>query len=181
MATISSRLTSTGTMLVNGTIDEVTYNTTSGVVVNKFTTSETFSGWTPTNASIISNSTVAPDGSYTATKIVEDSYNAIHRIITNQTFAPGITYTMSTYAKAAERRNFIIFHESGSTANRAGVQANLQTGTISNYTTGSGTVNNSFISNIGNGWYRFGFTFTGTVAESPTITYRLIDNTGALT
>ena len=61
---------------------------------------------------------------------------------------------MSTYAKAAERRNFIIFHESGSTANRAGVQANLQTGTISNYTTGSGTVNNSFISNIGNGWYR---------------------------
>ena len=181
MATIASRLTNTGALLVNGGIDEVTFNTTSGVITNKFATSQTFSGWTPTNTSVITNNVAAPDGTFTASKLVEDSYNAIHRILTTQTFAPNVTYTMSTYAKAGERRNFIIFHESGATANRAGVQANLQTGTISNYTTGSGTVQNSFISSAGNGWYRFGFTFTGTVNETPAITFRLIDNTGALT
>jgi hypothetical protein len=119
MTTIASRLTNTGTLLVNGSIDEVSFNNISGVIINSFTTSETFSGWTPTNASITVNNTVSPAGSLTASKIVEDNTNTIHRIITNQTFAPNITYTMSTYAKAAERRNFIIFHESGATANRS--------------------------------------------------------------
>jgi hypothetical protein len=181
MATIATRLTNTGTLLVNGSFDEVSFNPNSGVIINTFTTTETFSGWTPINTSVIVNNTVSPAGTLTASKLVEDNKNAIHRIITNQTFAPNVTYTMSTYAKAAERRNFVIFHESGATANRAGVQANLQTGTISNYTTGSGTVVNSFISNVDSGWYRFGFTFTGTVAESPTITFRLIDNAGNFT
>jgi len=200
MATISNRLTSTGNLLVNGTIDEITYtankvtaNTVfaaqfdevtynpSGTIINRFGQTETFSTWIATNASVTINNTSSPTGSFTASKLTEDSTNAIHRLLTSLPFVNGITYTMSTYAKAAERRNFVIYHEEGASVNRAGVQANLQTGTVVNYTTGTGTVNSTFISNVGNGWYRFGFSFTASANATVNITYRLIDNAGNFT
>jgi hypothetical protein len=106
--------------------------------------------WTKTRSSISANAAVAPDGTTTADKLVEDtSVSLDHRI--NQVFTAvvGSSYVYSVYAKAAERSQITLF-ESASGTTRA-VLFDLTAGTSTPYL-GSGL--SADIVSVGSGWYR---------------------------
>lgn len=109
--------------------------------------------WLKLNATITSNAITAPDGTNTADKLVETVADNVHIVYRSPTVVDGAAYTLSVYAKAAERNWLFMFEDSGSNGN---AWFNLSTGTIG--TTGSGTV--ATMTNAGNGWYRCSITYT---------------------
>jgi len=189
VATISTRLTNAGTLLVNGAIDEVTYNTSSGVVKNLLAWSEYYTAWTAGDQSgwfyntspneIVFNATVGPMPGSLAGKLIDmpaSMGSQIHRIYNNWSqFVAGTVYTLSIYAKAAERTQFILFHEE--TAGRVGINVDLSAGTASIY---NGSPISYFITYIDNGWYRVGFTFTATQTGSTVLDLCRMKNASGL-
>ena len=113
--------------------------------------------WTNTNTSSSLSANIAPDGTQTAIKLVENSGLAYHNI---QQSVSVTTPTFSLYAKAGERSQIAIFVGGAS----VGVGFDLTNGTvisISGYTSGSAT---STITSVGNGWYRCAIAFAGTAS-----------------
>jgi hypothetical protein len=123
---------------------------------NLLTYSEQFdnAAWTKSNATITANTVVAPDGTLTGDKLVENTATSTHEVQQNQTVTVA-PHTFSAYAKAGERNWLrLLAFQSGLT----GVIAffNLSTGAI-------GTVGPSAtarITPVGNGWYRCSITYT---------------------
>jgi hypothetical protein len=156
MATIASRLTNTGTLLVNGTIDEVTYNIANPTI--KYTQAlDTSSYWYQgTAATVAANVAIAPDGTLTADKIVQTTTNARHGLQSpTLTVLANTAYTLSGFAKAAEN-NFVslIYGKSGSPYTRAGSTVDLTTGAVTNYNNGTPTsVTRATPISVGNGWW----------------------------
>lgn len=153
MATISTRLTSNGNLLVNGSFDEVTYNPTNPTIKNLFTYTQDLSNpiWLKTGSTVTANVAVAPDGTLTASKLVGNSGITSRKAVgQNITITGNVYYTYSVYLKAAEfQSTYIWFDILGTTPNPyqgAGSAVNLTLGIV----TGSQTT----ISSIGNGWYR---------------------------
>lgn len=129
---------------------------------NLVTYSEDFANaaWTKSNSSITSNTIVAPDGTLTGDKLVEDTANSNHSVRNPVTVVSGSTYTASVYFKAAERTqsSFEIF--TGASVYK--IIVDLSTGTfVSQSGTGS-----YVITSVGNGWYRVAIT---AVASSTTL------------
>jgi hypothetical protein len=123
-----------------------------------FTTS-----WVVAAASIQSNTLVAPNGTLTADKLVEDTANAWHYVgffnITPTTATP---YTLSCYAKKGEREFVQLYLPStafGDSNSTNGAVFNLTTGAIA--VQGSALTSAS-ITSVGNGWYRCTITKTST-------------------
>jgi limonene-1,2-epoxide hydrolase len=151
---------------------------------NIYANTDTFgSGWSVNNGTLTSTAlTTDPFGDNRAYRLAEDTSNAIHREVYSSPHIAGTVYTLSVYIKADTRTKFVFFHEEGNSANRAGLTLDLTAGTKTNYTTGTGTVTSSTLSNAGNGWYRASFTFTATTNYAVvTHTFRLIDALGNLT
>jgi hypothetical protein len=199
MATIATRINSSGTYFVNGSfdeittstirtttdtvyarlLDEVTYNTSSGVVKNLMSWSEYFKAWdigdqsgwfynlTPNQVTF--DVVAGPAPNTLAGKLIDMPAalgSQIHRIYTNSApFTSGVTYTLSIYAKAAERTKFMMFHEE--TLGRVGIDVDLDAVTA---TASNGSPANIFITSTGNGWYRAGFTFTATQTGNTVVT-----------
>jgi len=149
---------------------------------NIYANSDIFgSGWSVNNGTLTSTAlTTDPFGGNGAYRLTEDTtLNAIHREVYTAPHIAGTVYTLSVYVKADTRSKFLFFHEEQATVNRAGLTLDLTAGTKTNYTTGTGTVTSSTLTNEGNGWYRASFTFTATTNLSGvTHTFRLIDNLG---
>ena len=121
---------------------------------NLFTYSDDFSNgnWTKNALTVTTNTVVAPDGTLTGEKLVENTAAIQHFI--NQSFtASNIAYTFSVYAKAAER-NWLVLYPGGS---GTAVWFNLSTGTVG---TVEASVTSSSITHVGNGWYRCSLTAT---------------------
>ena len=125
--------------------------TNQGTTQNLFTYSEDFSNaaaWTTYQSTATANAAVAPNGTTTADKLVETATVGDHQFSRASTAIDNTTYTLSAYAKAAERSQFRLYLQ-----NKAGTynnsDFNLTTGTISG---ASGVV--PAISDVGNGWYR---------------------------
>jgi hypothetical protein len=118
---------------------------------NLFLQSQTFatSPWFTNNASITTDTTIAPDGTTTADKLVEDATNNIHRVAQVPTITAN-THTATVYAKPAGR-NWLYF-----------ANASLSRGAYFNVSTGVlGTVvgaTTATITSVGNGWYRCSIT-----------------------
>ena len=110
------------------------------------------SKWSLNAATILNNQTTAPDGTYTAEKLVESATTDQHFVAQDLgAVTVGAVYTLSLYVKAAERTQFSL------TANaEAYIAFDLLTGTIIQ---GS---NQASITSVGNGWYRCTATFTKT-------------------
>lgn len=112
--------------------------------------------WTKTNATVIPNAIIAPDGITTVEKIVETTATGAHQIIqAPTTWQSGTTYTLSVYAKTVDARLLALALPS---ANFGGTNTaawfNLQTGTL-----GTVQVNvTATIDPVGNGWYRCSIT-----------------------
>jgi hypothetical protein len=129
-------------------------------VTNLLLRSEEFdnAAWTKTRSSITSNTIVAPDGTLTGDKLVEDTTAAnthITRPSPDPSYVTGTTYTYSVFAQAAER-TFLQLRVSASASFSASF--NLSTGVASQATAGT----TPSVTNVGNGWYRCAVTFTAT-------------------
>ena len=116
-------------------------------------------GWNNTApaATINANAAVAPDGNSTATQI---SYTGAVNVGTYQaiTVSNSTTYTQSVYLKYVSGATSLII---GNTANpvTATIVVNVQTGAI---TSTAASITSSSSTAVGNGWYRFSWTYTTT-------------------
>ena len=125
---------------------------------NLLTYSEQFNDaiWSKTNATITANTIVAPDGTLTGDKLVENTSSSVHVVLfNNTTTAASTTSTLSVFAKAAELTCLRLVIADGTTGTDF-CQANFDLGaisvTVANNGIGSGAVGT--INSVGNGWYR---------------------------
>lgn len=121
---------------------------------NLVTYSEQFdnAAWTKTAASITANTIVSPDGTVNADKLVEDTATSAHGIsaTTALTTTTSASYSISFYAKQAERNFIQIFFTGGHVTGNPRANYDLNTGAL-------GTVDSGItasITAVGNGWYR---------------------------
>jgi hypothetical protein len=137
---------------------------------NLLTYSEQFdnAAWTKTRSSITANTIVAPDGTLTGDKLVEDT-TASNTHVTNQVFSFSTgSYVYSIYAKAGER-TFLQPVRSGTNIDAFTHIFNLTTGTAS----GTGAT----IVAVGNGWYRCIGVINVNTAHSGSILFGLNNGT----
>jgi hypothetical protein len=127
-------------------------------VTNLLLRSEEFdnASWTKTRSSITADSEIAPNGTLTADKVVEDTTaSATHLVLLGSGIIAGNTYTYSVYAKSAGR-NWIVLSPGG---NWGFAWFNISSGTIGTVTSG-GSSATAAIQPVGNGWYRCSVTST---------------------
>ena len=118
MATVASRLSSTGTLFISGEFNEVTtatirlttatqyaaqfnevtYNTTSPVIKNLLTSSQELNNWGTFLNIVTADQTTAPDGTLTAERIQIDPTGYTAQI--NITTTIGTIYTFSLWVKS---------------------------------------------------------------------------------
>lgn len=124
------------------------------LISNNFLYSEEFNQaiWTKTRSSISANSTIAPDGTLTADKLIEDaSVTTSHLTQQATSFAAGNVYTFSVYAKADTRNQIRILLPSAQFgAVTSGAYFKLD-GSNAIIAAGSVTAD---ITDVGDGWYR---------------------------
>jgi hypothetical protein len=111
--------------------------------------------------------TAAPDGTFTAEKVIEDAQTGPHHIFTtNIPYVSGQTYTNSVYVKAAERTRISMRLGNSIAFTQGNLQVvfNLSSGTIVNQQSNV----QGRIENVGNGWYRCSATSTATVTANDT-------------
>jgi hypothetical protein len=126
--------------------------------------------WGQVRASITSNAEVAPDGTTTGDKAVENTDTNSHRInCSSVSYVSGTTYTFSIFLKAAERGFAALIMHSANAGNAFGTLpslfVNLATGEI---TGASATVTASSAQSVGSGWWRVSISATATSSESNT-------------
>lgn len=118
---------------------------------NLLTYSEQFDNafWLKTNALIGQNFVLAPDGTLTGDKLIENSVNGQHAVSGNVNTVAG-TYTLSVYLKAAERTWAAvgIYDVGAGTSYRTFF--NLYSGAVGTNAAG----NTATITPVGNGWFR---------------------------
>jgi hypothetical protein len=143
--------------------------------------------WLNDQASSTANQTIAPNGTNTADKLIENSANNHHLNYQSVSATVGQIYTFSVYLKAAERSYAAIqVADNVVPVNRYTVLVDLINGTIlSTRNNNSPTNTSSSIQSVGNGWYRVtatmkqvaGTSFFGHIAtsNSATPTYDTID------
>jgi len=121
---------------------------------NLLTYSEQFdnSAWIKTGTTVTANTIVAPDGTITVDKIVEVAAASLPRIV-NGTVVTLVPYTISVYAKAAERTQIIIVGDASAAKSAYFDLANGTVVSVGNNATAS-------ISLANNGFYRCILTYT---------------------
>ena len=124
---------------------------------NLFTYSQDITTWSKLRATVSGTTSVttAPDGTYTAQKLVEDTTTGVtHFFAKTPTISgTGSIYTVSMYAKAAERTWFAI-QIAGEDPNYMTAYFDLTNGLLGSVATGI----TATMSNSGNGWYRCSIT-----------------------
>jgi hypothetical protein len=145
---------------------------------NQVLNSEDFSNatWVKVRSSIAADVIVAPNGTSTADKLIEDTSTNTHFVSENAiSYVSGQIYTASIYAKADTRTNIAMQLPASAFGSNRTVFFNLSTGTITS--TSSGAI--SSIENVGNGWYRCSITSTATatVAVNTNICYLVLSGT----
>jgi len=122
--------------------------------------------WLKSQSSITANTIIAPDGTLTADKLVEDTNTNRHDVDDGFSMVDGTYYTLSCYAKAGEREGLSI------NAGGLGATFNLLNGNV-NYThpgsVGFAINFSASTVNVGNGWYRCIVSFEADLTVSTTI------------
>lgn len=111
--------------------------------------------WVFTAASVSANSALAPDGSFTADKLVEDSTYSNHRIYANFS---GAKTCFSGFFKSSGRRYVLLMIYSTSQYS----YFDLVDGVV--VSTNSADITPK-ITNAGNGWYRCSVAYTGAITS----------------
>jgi len=178
--TIASRLTNTGTLLVNGSFDEVSYsaNGTTGAysykngvstATNNYTYSQDFSQtlyWYPGSSSTLTQNTVtAPDGSLTGATWTGSTGTPF--FAGQESIVTSTIYTFSIYMKAGTqtRAGILLYGAQFNSGGANGFPAwDLSTGTL--VTAPAAFVTAYGIQAVGNGWYRVYVTATATTTAN---------------
>ena len=125
--------------------------------------------WLKSNSSIISDTVIAPDGTQTVDKLVENSATSGHYVYSVNTLTAG-SYTYSFYAKASGRFNLSI--------GRADSNINFFTHT---FNLNTGTTSGGIITSVGNNMYRCSGTITVNTGATTGIIISMADGAGATT
>jgi hypothetical protein len=125
---------------------------------NLVTYSEDFSDafWLIQNASVTLNNAISPDGTLSATKLIENTSNSIHRILNGAGLTVSGNVSMSIFAKKGER-NWIRLTNN----NIQGAFFDLDNGVVGAVIFGI----NAKIENYGNGWWKCSISQTGVANE----------------
>jgi len=125
---------------------------------NLVTNTEQFdaTSWAFTRSTVAQNVEIAPDGSRTAAKLVEDTSTGARYVLANNvTVSASTTYTASAYFKAGERGFAGILLGEGAVSVAYAVKINLSDGSFAGEEIfGSPTSTAYRIYNVGNGWFR---------------------------
>lgn len=138
--------------------------------------------WSKGNASIAANAEIAPDGTMTADKLVENTSSTSHAASQSITVSANTAHAASVYLKAAERTRALLYYgKSGSPFTRAGALVDLAAGTVSASNSGSPTsVTQRALEAAGNGWWRVLLAgIFDTASTDGLVEVRLHDGSGA--
>lgn len=122
----------------------------------------------------IANGALAPDGTMTADKLVEDTANTTRTVTRSVSFTSGTTYALSRFFKAAERSIAHMFFPSTAFTTAIGAEFNLATGTVTSVDAG-GT---AYIEAWPDGWYRCVLVATATATVSAAPGFRMRATSG---
>lgn len=115
--------------------------------------------WSKESTNVISDQTVAPDGTNSADKIIEANTTNTFHFVTRSVSVSAGAKTFSAYFKKGERNFAALTLRVDSGSKRLAVIFDLTNGTVADTLTfGSPTQTNSTIENAGNGWYRCSIT-----------------------
>jgi hypothetical protein len=124
--------------------------------------------WSKNNASVSVNAAIAPNGSLTADKIVENTVGGVTHYLGGAysgTVTSGSPLTLSVYVKSGERNEWMIrFFAGGAFTATAYCTFNSTTGLITSNLGGTGLVEA-----LANGWYRINFTASATATGAVTV------------
>ena len=124
--------------------------------------------WIKADSTVTANATTSPSGTMTADKLVENNTNSRHYIYQpTDSLVVGNTYFVSVYLKDAGRNRGRV-RAAGAFA--IDVEFNLQNGTVSGP--------NAIIQNVGNGWYKVGFSFIANATTMGTVIFLSNSTTG---
>jgi hypothetical protein len=126
------------------------------------------SAWYKNESTITANALTAPDGTTTASKLVENTANAVHYTSETITVSGDTRYTMSVFAKAGEKNflklqcgfvsNWVLAHD---------IIFDLSDGSLHDSSSAESVEGTDFGSyDMGNGWYRLWI--SGTTISSAT-------------
>lgn len=126
---------------------------------NLLTHSENFAdaSWTKSDATVTSNTIIAPDGTLTGDKLVENVNNAFHTILKGIT-KPSVNPTITIYAKAAGRNWLYLAPFPASPndfTNDSRAYFDVANGVVGTVTRGTAS-----IIPVGDGWYRCSLTMS---------------------
>jgi hypothetical protein len=117
--------------------------------------------WGKFRSSIVSNTIIAPDGTLTGDKLIEDTTATNdHRVQSFPTISNATAYTGSVYVKAGELTSVEVLLYRGATF--GGATVNLTNGSVSAPLNGgvSSLASTTVVTSVGNGWYRISIPFT---------------------
>jgi hypothetical protein len=130
--------------------------------------------WSKVNLTISPNAAVAPDGTLTADKLVENTATGNHNIARTVSVEAGIKYTLSNHFKASERNRVNMLVPSFGFGAATNITFDLLSGTIISSLPQSVQ---AFILPLPDGWFRCGWTATATATASGGIQAgRLVQN-----
>ncbi len=166
-ASTSAVITSFSIVEVQGDRPRLSYDITNGVVEDKphlllepsstnlVTFSEDFSGYTTNNSSISSNVISSPDGSLSASKLIENTATAEHTIQKAVSVTSGNAYSISVFVKKEEISSVQFGFTGSNFASPTRSVFNIENGTIT-----TNVSNTASIEDYGNGWYKLKVTNT---------------------
>jgi hypothetical protein len=127
--------------------------------------------WAKSNSTATANAIVAPDGTTTADRLIENTNNNVHNF-GQAVVTTAAAHTFSVYAKAGERTYMLMYHN----VSGQGRVFDLASGALGGVA-GLGTPTTSTITALGNGWYRCSITVTATAASNEFYCYAMSDAT----
>lgn len=150
---------------------------------NRLLRSEDFdiAAWTKTRTSITANAILAPNNTTTAEKLVEDTTaSSNHFISQNASLEASTIYTLSIYAKAAERSRIVLQTGNVSSwSNAISVGFDLTNGSL--FSVSGNPTTSGVIKYIGNGWYRCSITKAfGDTSGAGALSVYLANSTGSM-
>jgi len=132
--------------------------------------SQFVSGWSTSGGTIVANAVTSPDTTTNAATLTEDTSTGTHR--TSQTItlsATGTSYTFSCYVKYSNCQ-YVRLSNGGATTN---ANFDLVGGTVTSNTNCTG-----FITSVGSGWYRVGYSSSNLTSGAIAFFIEMLDSAG---
>jgi len=112
------------------------------------------SAWTKGNSSIESDTLISPSGILNGSTLTDNTANTIHRLRDSVSLSASTDYSLSIFAKKGTLSNIQLALINTANSNTASRVFDLENGALGESITIGGTLQDSKITDYGNGWYR---------------------------